>query len=170
MPALWFIGTLAGFAAADQAKEYQVKAGFLYNFTRFVDWPEGKLLDGEPFVIGLWKTNPFGHELETTIGERTTHGRKIVVRTCSSLEEARHAHVVFIGAAETAGLQATLAALHANHVLTVGESSAFAKASGIITFTLEGNKLRFEINLDARNDANLKMSAQLLKLASSVRR
>lgn len=170
LPALWVLGALAGFAAPDPGKEYQLKAAFLYNFTRFVEWPNAKLPSGEPFVIGLWQTNPFGRDLEATIGDRTTHGRKIVVRTCASLDEARRTHVLFIGAGETAALKETVGELHASHVLTVGESRAFANASGIITFSLEGDKLRFEINLDSGDDAKLKLSAQLLKLATGVRR
>ena len=170
LPALWLLGALASFAAPDPGKEYQLKAAFLYNFTRFVEWPNDKLPSGEPFVIGLWQTNPFGRDLEATIGDRTTHGRKIVVRTCASLDEARRTHVLFIGAAATAALKETVGELHASHVLTVGESRAFASASGIITFSLEGDKLRFEINLDSGEDAKLKLSAQLLKLATGVRR
>jgi len=170
LPVLWLVGALAGFAAPDPGREYQLKAAFLYNFTRFVEWPNAKLPSGEPFVIGLWQTNPFGKQLEATIGNRTTHGRKIVVRTCSSLEEARRAHVLFIGAAASSDLKETVGALHASHVLTVGESRSFANASGIITFSLEGDKLRFEINLDSGEDAKLKLSAQLLKLATGVRR
>lgn len=170
LPALWLLGALVGLAAPDPGKEYQLKAAFLYNFTRFVEWPNTKLPSGEPLVIGLWQTNPFGKQLEATIGNRTTHGRKILVRTCSSLEEAQRAHVLFIGAAESADLKETVDLLHASHVLTVGESRGFASASGIITFSLEGDKLRFEINLDSGEDAKLKLSAQLLKLATGVRR
>lgn len=164
-------GTISSFARAQAAKEYQLKAAFLYNFTRFIEWPEGKIpAQDEPLVIGIWKTNPFGTELQTTIGERKAHGRAIVVRTLSSLEDARDTHLVFITASETDGLKETLTALHAGHVLTVGESRAFSGAAGIITFTLDGNKLRFEINLQSGEQAGLKMSAQLLKLAASVRR
>lgn len=169
--ALALVALFASPAQADVAKEYQLKAAFLYNFTRFVEWPEDKFAGKQsPIVIGLWKTNPFGRELEATIGARTVNGRPIVVRTCSSLAEACATHIVFVSANDTERLQDTVAALQERRVLTVGESRPFAAADGTITFLLEGDKLRFEINLRSGDRAGLKLSSQLLKLATSVRR
>lgn len=169
--ALLLVGPFTGPAHAELTKEYQLKAAFLYNFTRFVNWPPERFPEKEsPIVIGIWGTNPFGEELEKIVAERKINGRAITVRTVSSPADARSVHLMFVSAAETSRLDETLAQLHDAHVLTVGESQPFAAAAGIITFKLEGDKLRFAINLKASEQAGIKISAQLLKLAITVRR
>lgn len=172
---LWLAACVAGPhglpVRAEPPKEYQLKAAFLYNFTRFVDWPATKFAAAQdPLVIAIWKSQPFADGLASTIGERKSHGRAIVVRTCSTLGEAQDAHLVFIDSSEREGLGETIRALHAANVLTVGESRSFADAAGIITFAVDHNKLRFEINLESGDAAGLRMSAQLLKLATRVHR
>lgn len=156
--------------AVDPVKEYKIKAAFLYNFTRFIEWPgQDEKPAADPFVIALCAPAGFADELEQVIGDRRVDGRPVSVRTLSSLANVGAAHLVFV-ADDPEGLEAMLPALHARNVLTVGETKAFSEAGGVITFSREGDKLRFSINLKSSEQAGLKVSAQLLKLATAVRR
>ena len=151
------------------SKEYQVKAAFLYNFTKFVEWPPARFADkSSPIVIGLLGPNQIGDELVNIVAGRKANGRNLVVKEITSLAETGPVQVVFIGAGEDLALHELLPVLHAAGILTVGESPQFTAAGGMITFVLEADKVRFEINRDASEQAGLKISAQLLKLATAV--
>ena len=147
-------------------KEYQVKAAFLFNFTKFVEWPARKFADGtSPIVIGILGANPFGPELEKAVRGRHINGREVVVQQFESAEAARSAHLLFVSAGSDPSIVNALRVLDGSSVLTVGESDAFTRHGGIITLVLEGDKLGFTINIDSAGRAGLKISAQLQKLA-----
>jgi hypothetical protein len=172
--ALWgccfFAGLTPGLAQDLVSKEYQIKAAYLYNFAKFVEWPAQSFTNSEsPLVIGVFGQNPFGDELTAIAKDHKINGRNIVVRRVATVREAGGVHLMFIGAAEAGRLAETLAALKANRVLTVGESEKFIAAGGMINFMLEENRVRFEINAAAAEQQGLEISAQLLKLAKSVR-
>ncbi|HZF10552.1 MAG TPA: YfiR family protein [Thermoanaerobaculia bacterium] len=153
-------------ATATAFKEYQVKAAFLFNFSKFVEWPARKFNDStSPIVIGILGANPFGSELEKTVKGRHINGRDVVVQQFDGAEAARSAHLLFVSAGSDAAVERLLKALDGSGVLTVGESNAFARYGGIVTFLLEGDKLGFTINIEAAGRAGLKISAQLQKLA-----
>jgi hypothetical protein len=180
-PAFQFAGRRRGWLAwlaggllclplhAQVTKEYQVKAAFLYNFTKFVEWPASRFKDtSSPIVIGLFGQNQFGDELAKIVAGRKANGREIEVREIGSAADATSVQIVFIGAGGEQSLGETLATLDAAGVLTVGESPQFIAAGGMINFVVEADKIRFEINLGASERAGLKISAQLLKLATAV--
>jgi hypothetical protein len=147
-------------------KEYQVKAAFLFNFSKFVEWPARKFADGtSPIVIGILGANPFGSELEKAVRGRHINGREVVVQQFDTPEAARAAHLLFVSASSDPSMVSALRALDGSAVLTVGESDAFTRHGGIITLVLEGDKLGFTINIDSAGRAGLKISAQLQKLA-----
>lgn len=152
------------------SKEYQVKAAFLYNFTKFVEWPPETLgADGEPIVIAVLGKNPFGGELENVVRERKVNGRSITILAAKTPAELARAHIVFVAAGQEA-LFESLAAGARQPMLTVGESDRFADLGGIVRFTTVGDKVRFEINVGPADEAGLKISAQLQKLATVVHR
>jgi hypothetical protein len=158
-------------ADSTSAKEYQVKAAFLYNFTKFVEWPPKRFpASDSPIVIGVLGKNPFGTELENAIKDRKVNGRSFAFKTIVAPEEAKAVHLLFIPASEDHRVREILKQLEEANVLTVGESAAFANAGGMINFLVEGDKARFEINIDAAEQAGLNISAQLQKLAKVVRR
>ncbi|MFA6289772.1 MAG: YfiR family protein [Opitutaceae bacterium] len=166
---------LAGHAAIGAtpavSKEYQVKAAFLYNFTKFVEWPASRFPDDtSPIVIAVLGRNPFGDELAAIIRTRKVNGRELVVKIIASADEAATAHLLFVGADEETLLVGKMEPLQKAGVLTVGESPRFIASGGIINFTLETDKVRFQINPLAGQQAGLKISAQLLKLAMIVRK
>jgi ribosome-associated protein YbcJ (S4-like RNA binding protein) len=172
--ALWgccfFAGLTPGLAQDPVAKEYQIKAAYLYNFAKFVEWPAPAFTNNEsPLVIGVFGPNPFGDELIAIAKDHKINGRSIVIKHVATLAEARGVHLMFFGDTEDGHIAGTLAALKENGVLTVGESEKFIASGGMISFVLEENRVRFEINAAAAERQGMKISAQLLKLAKTVR-
>src|SRR5258708_3925515 len=165
---LVFAGPAVCNADASVSKEYLLKAAFLYNFTKFVEWPPKRFAnETSPIVIGVlgWNWNPFSDELINLVSGKKVGGRPVIVKNVETPEEASAVHVLFV----TAGLEQRwfkgLKSAPNTGVLTVGESEEFAADGGIITFILKEDNVRFEINQDAGKDTGLKISAQLLKLA-----
>ena len=171
---LWVVPSNAGTAdgaAAAPARECEIKAAFLYNFTKFVDWPARTFAnDDAPIVIGVFGDSPCAQALERLVKDRKVNGRTIVVRRIASAEEAKVTQLLFVGSAQEAQFAGLERALHSLPVLTVGESPGFASQGGSIDFVPQGDKIRFEINIDVAEHAGLKISAQLQKLATVVRR
>jgi hypothetical protein len=156
----------AGVACAAGPSDYDIKAAFLYNFTKFVEWPQGAFPGVEdPIVVGVLGAPQCAEALEQLVKTRKVSGRSIVVRRVATAQEAKSAHVLFVGVDEATQFARMLPALQGAPVLTVGESSDFTGLGGEITFVLEDSKVRFEINSVAAERAGLKISAQLLKLA-----
>lgn len=176
----WFIVWLGlwcglGFATVAPAqtisKEYQLKAAFLYNFTKFVEWPTNRFAAADsPIIIGVLGVNPFADELAKAVAGRTQNGHGFLVTNFVSVEAAGTAHLLFVTRGHEPALQGRWAELHAAGVLTVGESAEFAAAAGVINFTTEADKIRFEINLETAELGGLKISSKLLQLAKTVRR
>jgi YfiR/HmsC-like len=149
--------------------EYEVKAAFLYNFTRFVEWPSEALRDpGASFVIAIVGRDPFGAVLDETVAGKTAGGRPIEVRRVPRVEEAREAQIVFVSSSERSNIAAILKELERPGILTVGDTDGFAMKGGAINFTMQARKVRFEINPVVTEQAGLKVSSQLLKLATLV--
>lgn len=156
-------------AAAAAPTEYEVKAAFLYNFAKFVQWPEGALGgQAEPFVVGVLGEDPFGHILDQTLEGKTVSSHPIALRRFASLEDAGRAHVLFLGISREAELVRVLNALRGRPVLSAGETEEFAKRGGIVGFKTSDKRVRFDINLDRAEESQLKISSQLLKLATIV--
>jgi hypothetical protein len=173
----WLLGGLLGWLLAACAwgaepvsKEYQLKAAFLYNFTKFVDWPPNRFATtNEPFVIGVLGSNPFGAELAKAVQGRTHNGHAFVVTNLTEISAATNVHLLFVPKGQEPALTGQPGATQAAAVLTVGESEAFTAAGGIITFTTEADKIRFEVNLSAAEQGGVKISSKLLQLAKVVR-
>jgi hypothetical protein len=149
-----------------QPSEYQLKAAFLFNFAKFVEWPEEAFSEPKaPIIIGVLGENPFGEQLEQTVRGKTINGRPFTVKELRSLPEARNCHILFISTSEKARLPAIFDSLRGASVLTVGEAENFTEAGGMINFVLEGGKIRFQVNDAAAKSAQLKISSKLLSLA-----
>jgi hypothetical protein len=149
--------------------EHQVKAAFLYNFMKFVEWPPGMAGPGRgPIVIGVLGRDPFGPVLDETFGGKSLAGRKFEVRRYTTVEELQVCHMLFISSDEDDGRDRVLKALHGTAVMTVSDGRGFVKSGGIIELLLEDNKIRFDINLSEAKKSGLRISAQLLQLARKV--
>jgi hypothetical protein len=145
--------------------EYEVKAAFLYNFTKFVEWPPSAFAEGNaPLRLCVLGDDPFGHSLQTVVGEEIEGHKLIVVRT-ETLARAAGCQVLFVSRSERDRLPQILAPLKSSPVLTVGDTKGFLVQGGIVNFILEGSKVHFEINPAAAEQAGLKISSKLLRLA-----
>lgn len=149
------------------SKEYQIKATYIHNFTKFIVWPSARA--SGPLIIGVLGRNPFGDELDKVVQARVKGGREIQVHILKSAAEASSVTLLFVPAGEESKVAGQLNALHQAAVLTVGETPEFSSLGGIITFSKQEENIRFEINREAGAGASLKISPQLLKLALSAR-
>lgn len=152
------------------SKEYQVKAAFLFNFAQFVEWPPAAFPNsGTPICIGILGEDPFGTALDETVRGEIVQNRKLIVQRSRRVEDLKDCQLIFISKSETARVAGILADLDPIPVVTVSEMEGFAQRGGIINLYLAGNKVRFEINPAAARRKGLKISSELLKLATTVR-
>jgi uncharacterized protein DUF4154 len=149
--------------------EYRVKAAFLYNFAKFIEWPPPTFAAPDtPYSLCVLGQDPFGEDLDVAAGENTVQGRRIVVKRLSDMKGITGCHILFVSNSEKRKLAAILEALGDAPVLTVGEDGEFTRMGGCLRFFLVENRVRFEINLPATERARLKVSAKLLALARVV--
>lgn len=155
-------------AHSQAASEYQAKAAFLYNFTKFVDWPPRAFASPTaPINVCVLGEEYFGASLDA-IQERQAQGRPLTVKRLASIGQAGTCHILFIGASEDKQVRSLLAAVKGQPVLTVGETDRFAEMGGVINLVLEDKRIKMEVNLDAAQRHGLKISSQLLRLARVV--
>ncbi len=153
------------------AREYDVKAAFIYNFTQFVTWPSDAFkAKNAPFVVAVVGDDPFNGALEQIMSGKTVDGRAIVVRHFPTPDQMDACQLLFVPANDDGALAAIMSRLGAAPVLTVGESDRFMPAGGDIRFFLDEDKMRFEIDPAATDAARLKVSAKLMKLARMYQR
>ena len=167
------LGLLPAFAVtgADTAEdlEYRVKAAYLYNFARFVEWPRRGASAGRPFVIGILGENPFGSTLHETVRRKKATGRSLEVREVADLEKAARCDLLFVSVSERREYARILDGLDGAAIFTVSEADSFLDAGGMLSFVIERDRVRFDVNLDAVRKSGLDVSSQLLKVARQVR-
>ena len=155
--------------AQDALPEYQIKAAYLFNFLKFVEYPNESFMDPlAPIVIGVIGDDPFGNALPQVVIGKTVQGRDLVIHVYRIGEDLRGAHILFISASERKRLPMILSSLRGSSVLTVADTEGFLEAGGMIQFLSENDRVRFAINVDATSRAKLKMSSKLLSLARAV--
>ena len=154
------------FAQAPVADEYQVKAAFLFNFAKFVEWPADTFKGPEdPIAICVLGQNPFGTALEDVVRDKTVAGRGFVVRGLLSAQQASKCQILFVSASERKRLGSLLDQLKGRSILTVGEGDDFIANGGIIDFKLKDARVRIDIDAAAADRAGLHISSKLLSLA-----
>jgi YfiR/HmsC-like len=162
-------GRLAAQVQTQALTEYEAKAGFLYHFGGFVDWPARAFTGtGNAFIIGVLGADPFGDVLDEVMQGKMIHNKPVIVKRFVSIEDAVFSHILFVSSSETSRLPSILEALDGASILTVSELDRFAERGGMIALNMVGKKMRFDINMNAAKRAKLKLSSQLLKLARVV--
>jgi hypothetical protein len=154
-------------AAAQTASEYDVKAAFLFNFTKFVDWPATAFPDPGSLKVCVLGEDPFGRSLQAVAGEAVA-SRKLTVVRSDAIPKPGGCQILFISRSERERLPQILAANKDAPVLTVGDTKGFVDQGVIINFILEDSKVRFEINTDAADRAGIRISSKLLQLARRI--
>ena len=159
---------LACLAAGDQEPEYAVKGVFMYKFGDYVEWPASAFSGpATPFTIGILGEDPFDGGLDQTVQNRTVQGRSIQVKRFRKVEQVRDVQVLYLSDSEAGRWEQDLAMLKGLNILTIGDRSG--RAGAVITFVIQDNKVRFEIDAGAADRAGLKLSSKLLSLAASVK-
>ena len=189
--------TLVTGAAEDSepSKEYQVKAAFIYNFIKFVDWPEPAGAeadqktdnDNRQIIIGVIGRDPFGRAFEA-VTKKKIRDKQVILKQFDGFAEnsteykadgktrykykdadaLKACQVLFVCPSESRYFKEIIDIVKDNCVLTIGETKDFLETGGIIEFTTEQKKVQFEINLIAAEQAKLKISSKLLRLAKRV--
>ncbi len=148
--------------------EYELKAAFLYNFTKFVEWPDGAFHDDRSsLLLCVLGEDPFGDSLKTLAGNEVA-GRKLTLLSSRWMSDPSGCQILFVGQSEKKRLPQILAAVRDAPVLTVGDMDGFLEQGGIINFILQGSRIRFEINQELAERAGIRISSKLLRLAARV--
>lgn len=167
----WLLGSNQGaFGDAPSLTEYQVKALFLLNFTKYVDWPASAFPQADsPITIGVVGENNFGEDLGKAVEGKIVGGRKIILVPANDESEWSKCRILFVSASEKKRLPEILAAVKTQAVLTVGETEQFTALGGVINFTKREGRIRLEISLDGARLARIQVSSKLLSVADAVR-
>ncbi len=158
-----------GSAQQSKPEEYQVKAVYLFNFGRFIEWPDAAI-KGQTFTICVLGEDPFGRALDATIAGEAIDNRKLVARRIASVRDATDCQILFVSSSEASHVAEIVTSLSKSGTLTVSDAPGFTNKGGMIQFVMTGNKVRFDVNLNAAEKEGLTISSQLLKVAANVKR
>jgi len=151
--------------------EYQVKAAFLYNFAKFVEWPSEAFENpSKSLTICVLGEDPFGRAIDDVISGKKIEQRALTVHRISDARQAKGCRILFVSSSEHRSVLSALAGINESGVLTVGESGSASSEGMIINFILEGGKIRFAINTAAAEREKLRFSSRLLSLAIMVKK
>ena len=167
---LWVVALSLVFASSCPAQtaptEYQIKAAFLFNFAKFVDWPvPADPSSNAPIVIGVLGENVFQDDLAAAINGKTINNHPLQFRQFRSALETTNCQILFISPSEKSRFARIIGELHNASILTVSETDHFIEDGGMINFVIVEKRVRFQINNDAAKKAGLTISSKLLSLA-----
>jgi len=164
----------SGNAGAQNTKsapsDYAIKAGFIYNFAKLVEWPKSSWENRDaPMLIGVLGNDRFADVLERAVSGKRIAGRPFAVRRLKWPDiNGRDCQILFIASEERAQADDIVHLFRKHPVLTIAEWEGFAKRGGIINFTERDSRVHFEVNADAGRQASLTISSRLLSLAKIV--
>ncbi len=161
-------GTPASAGAQTQSLEFRVEAAFVYNFAKFVEWPQ-EAPGAAPITFCVLGDESLYGALAESLAGKTINGRTLVARQIGQPQEGLRCQIAFIGSAEKKQLGGVLEVLAGSPVLTVADFESFARRGGMIQLIKEGNKIRFAINVDAAKRHGFRISSKLLQLAEVIR-
>jgi YfiR/HmsC-like len=147
--------------------EDDVKAAFLYNFAKYVEWPDAAFPEGALRVCVVADA-AFAKRVDDIIAGETIEGRPVTREAPSTPDQARSCNILFVGGAEAGRADRLLGAVRGAHVLTVGDTADFLARGGVVTFVREGDRVRFDVNVGEAQRAGLIISSRLLRVARHV--
>lgn len=150
--------------------EFAVKAAYLYQFGRYVEWPSRSKPDDEPFTICVWAADSLATTLEATVKGEDIRGQRIAAKRLPAIKDLTGCRILFIGRSERDQMAGALRLAQGQPILTVGEGAEFVRSGGMIAFTQLDRKIKFEVNLPAAESATLTVSSQLLRHAVNVKK
>ena len=156
-------------ASGGEFKVYEVKAAYLYNFTKFTDWPAAAFsASNAPLVIGIVGEDPFGKTIDAVMNGEVVHGHPLVVKRLGAGDDFQGCHILFFSQSEKKRLPDLLNRIKGRSVLSIGEVSGFAEQGGMVNLIVANKTVKMEINQGVATQAGLQISAKLLKLAHLV--
>lgn len=153
---------------AQPASGADIRAAFLLNFAKFVEWPAGGGPAGRPFTIGVLGDDAMADALRDLSRGKSAAGRTLNTRKVTIKDPLADLHILFVGASEERRLAEVLRFAHAGNVLTVSDLNRFCELGGTIQFRSEHDRVRFDVNLDQAERSGLVINSKLLALARSV--
>jgi hypothetical protein len=163
------LGAKAQALDSSDSSEYLIKAGFIYNFAKLVEWPTTAFAQPDsPIVIGILGDDPFGATLDRIVADKKINGRGFAVKRLKwskDLKDLKDCNILFVSSSEKEHIDSVVDSVKWLPILTIGDAPGFARRGGIINFTLEENRVRFEVNVEAAKNAVLTISSRLLALA-----
>jgi hypothetical protein len=162
---------VAAMAAGDQTiDEYQLKAAFLYNFTKFVEWPP-EVFNSPQDALGvcILGKSSIAKALEQAVSGKLAEERKLVIRQVSDLREVVSCQILFVSSSSRMRWRSILGDPKSIGILTVGETDGFISEGGVINLKNEDGKVRIQINVAAADRQKLRISSRLLSLAQLVK-
>ena len=163
---LWLI--LPCTVDSQTATTVEVKAAFLYNFAKFVEWPLDATSGMPTINVGVLGSDPLGDSLRAMVRDKTIGGRGFAVRKPANLDDLSGLHLLFVGEAEKQRVADILRRLEGSAVLTVSDIDRFCQMGGTIELVVENSHIRFDVRLDTAQRSRLKVSSKLLGLARTV--
>lgn len=155
---------------AQEATEADVKSAFLFNFTKFVEWPpETFPREDSPVNVGVYGDEAFTTTLRTLLADKKAHGRSFTVKRLTNPAEAKTCEILFFRESETKKMGAVYDSIKKLPILTVGESADFLEQGGMFNLFFEDKQLRFEVSPGTAENAKLTISSKLLRLATRIR-
>lgn len=156
-------------AATPVAREYELKAVFLFNFTRFVDWPSDSFAGPQaPLVICVLGDDPYGTVLDDTVRGETVGGHPLAIERYRRVEDVATCHVLFISASEAKQMAGIVQQLHGRSILTVSNAADSDARGSVVRFATESNRIKLRIDMQAAHAAHLEISSKLLRAAEIV--
>jgi hypothetical protein len=168
LPIALFLLLISAAVSVAAEGEYQIKAAMLYNFAKFVEWPVESLVSDSRITFCLVGKSPLNGPIQTMQG-KSVKGRTVSIRQLARPDEVDGCQILFIPRSEHARVSAYLQQSSHYSILTVSDLEKFTASGGMIGFYEEGNKIRFEIKLEAAQKRRLQISSYLLNLARMVR-
>jgi hypothetical protein len=150
------------------ANTVEVKAAFLYNFAKFVEWPSDATSGMPTINMGVLGSDAMGDALRAAVRDKAVGGKGFAVRKPANLDDLTGLHLLFVGDAEKHRVPDILRRLEGATVLTVSDIDRFCQLGGTIALVVENNHVRFDVRLDTAQRSRLKVSSKLLGLARTV--
>jgi hypothetical protein len=153
---------------AQVASADEVKAAFLFNFAKFVEWPSDVAPPGAPLIMGVLGNDAVEESLRTVTRGKSVGAHQLTVKRLTGGDDLTRLHLLFVGAAERMRMSEVLGRVEGASVLTVSDVDRFCQSGGVIALAMEENRVRFDVNLEAAERRRLRVSSKLLSLARTV--
>jgi YfiR/HmsC-like len=164
--ALGLIASPAGGAAHLEPSEYGLKSVFLYQFCRFMEWPDSAFSSpNDPLIIGVVGEDPFGPLLKEAVQGETYHGRPIRIEHYRSARDIKRCHILFVSRSDIDQMSEITSMIAGKSVVTVGETDGFLDRGGMIALTADRNRVRLRVNASTLRAAKVDVSSKLLRVA-----